>query len=109
MKAEAELSSAQTIVAQYEVEMFKPVNRYIKIKLPAPKPQTTSAIVLPDDFKPTEERYITAEVIAYASDIRFKDQLVMCGGAGTSVIVDKSMIEQITVNNQKITVKIIKL
>ena len=84
--------------------MFKPVNRYIEIKLPEPKPQTTSSIVLPDDFKPTEERHITAEVRAYAADVRFKDQLVMCGGRGASVIVDKSMIEEITINNRKINI-----
>ena len=84
--------------------MFKPVNRYIQIKLPKPKPQTTSSFVLPDDYKPTEERYVTVEVVAYASDVRFKDQLVMCGGPGTSVVIDKSMIEEITINNSKINV-----
>jgi len=29
---------------------------------------------------------------------------VMCGGTGTSVIIDKSMIEEITINNSKINV-----
>ena len=84
--------------------MFKPVNRYIQIELPEIVPQTTSGIVLPADFKPTEERYSTAEVVSYASDVRFKDQLVMCGGQGASVIVDKSMIEEITVDNERINV-----
>ena len=85
--------------------MFKPVNRYIQIELPNPKPQPTSSIVLPEDYKPTEEeRHITVKVVAYASDVRFKDQLVMQGGPGTSVIADKSMIEQITTNNGTINV-----
>ena len=84
--------------------MFKPVNRYIQIKLPQVVAQTPSGIVLPDDYKPTEERHITVEVAAYASDVRFKDQLVMCGGQGASVIVDKSMIEEITVDNERISV-----
>tara|TARA_B100001250_G_C19146023_1_gene505868 strand:+ start:116 stop:403 length:288 start_codon:yes stop_codon:yes gene_type:complete len=84
--------------------MFKPVNRYIQISLPKPKSQPTSGIMLPEDYKPTEERHITAKVVAYASDIRFKDQLVMCGGKGASVIIDKSMIEEITINNSKINV-----
>ena len=84
--------------------MFKPVNRYLQINLPQPKPQTTSSLVLPEDYKPTEERHITAKVVAYAADVRFKEQLVMCGGCGTSVIVDKSMIEEITINNSKINV-----
>ena len=80
--------------------MFKPVNRYIQIQLPKVIPQTPSGIVLPDDFKPTEERYSTAEVVSYASDVRFKDQIAH----GASVIIDKSMIEEITVNNEKINV-----
>ena len=84
--------------------MFKPVNRYIQINLPQVEPQTPSGIVLPEDFKPTEERYSKAEIVAYASDVRFKDQLAMCGGKGVSVIVDKSMIEEITINNSKINV-----
>ena len=85
--------------------MFKPVNRYIQINLPQPKPQPTSSIVLPEDYEPAEEeRHITVEVVAYASDVRFKDQLVMCGGPGTSVVIDKSMIEEITINNSKINV-----
>ena len=84
--------------------MFKPVNRYIQIELPKPKQKPTSNLVLPDDYKPTEDRHVTARVITYASDIRFKDQLVMCGGRGTSVIIDKSMIEEISTNNGKINV-----
>jgi co-chaperonin GroES (HSP10) len=80
--------------------MFKPVNRYIEIKFQKTEPQTQSGIVLPDDFKPIEERYGTAEVVSYASDVRFKDQIA----DGVSVIVDKSMIEEITVNNEKINV-----
>ena len=80
--------------------MFKPVNRYIQIKLPKPKQQTTSSLVLPDDYKPTEERHITAEVVAYADDVRFKGELQI----GSKLIVDKSMIEEITTNYGKINV-----
>jgi co-chaperonin GroES (HSP10) len=81
--------------------MFKPVNRYIQIKLTdPPNLKTTSGIVLPDDFKPTEERYGTAEVVSYAPDVRFKDQIAH----GASVIVDKSMIEEITINNSTINI-----
>ena len=84
--------------------MFKPVNRYIQIELPKPKPKPSSSLVLPDDYKPTEERHVKVKVVAFASDLRFKDQLVMHGGCGTSIIVDKSMIEEITINNSKINV-----
>jgi co-chaperonin GroES (HSP10) len=76
----------------------------MQINLPKPKPQTASGLLLPEDYKPAEERHITAEVVAYAADVRFKDQLAMCDGKGVSVIVDKSMIEEISVNNEKINI-----
>jgi len=39
--------------------MFKPVNRYIYIEVPKTKPiETLSGIVLPDDYKPKEERTV---------------------------------------------------
>lgn len=80
--------------------MFRPVNRYIQIEVPEVIKQTFSGIVLPDDFKPTEERYGIANVVSCAADVRFKDQIAH----GASVIVDKSMIEEITINNGKINV-----
>ena len=84
--------------------MFKPVNRYIQISLPQPKSKPEINLLLPDDYKTVEERYVTGKVVAFASDVRFKDQLVMHGGYGASVIIDKSMIEEITINNSKINV-----
>ena len=81
--------------------MFKPVNRYIQIKLPeTPVSQTTSGIVLPDDFKPAEERYGTAIVVSYAVDVRFNTELSM----NSKVVIDKSMVEEITVDNERINV-----
>ena len=81
--------------------MFKPVNRYIQIKLPDPPiSQTTSGIVLPDDFKPTEERYGTATVISCATDVRFGAEL----STNSKIVIDKSMIEEITIDNERINV-----
>ena len=75
--------------------MFKPVNRHVLIKNKPPKIENESpmGILLPDDFKPTEERYICSDVIDWAEDVRFN--LV----EGSKVVVDSSMIEEITVNN----------
>lgn len=75
--------------------MFKPVNRHILIKNRAPKIENESpmGILLPDDFKPTEERYMCIEVLDWAEDVRFKL------ATGSKVIVDSGMIEEITVNN----------
>ncbi|MAJ45403.1 MAG: hypothetical protein CMF96_11765 [Candidatus Marinimicrobia bacterium] len=75
--------------------MFKPVNRHVLIKNRAPKndKETPMGILLPEDFNPTEERYICSHVIDWAEDIRFKLR------EGSKVIVDSSMIEEITVDN----------
>ena len=71
--------------------MFTPVNRYIWIQIPPADPGEESLIVLPEGFKPPEERYVEVKAVCAASDIRFK---VM---PETSLIVDRSMIEQISI------------
>ncbi len=81
--------------------MFNPVNRYVSIRLPTP-PQhmTESGIMLPADFKPKEERYVTAEIISWANDVRFKENLKV----GTQIVVDKTMVEEINIKNQTINI-----
>lgn len=81
--------------------MFKPVNRYVLINLLNPTQNITeSGIMLPDDFKPQEERYVTAEVVAWAPDVRFKEDLQV----GTKIIVDKPMVEEINMKNESINI-----
>ena len=70
--------------------MFKPVNRYILVQEEETE-QTESLIVLPDDYKPTEERYVTVEVREVAEDVRFK---VL---PSSKIVIDRSMLEQITI------------
>ena len=76
--------------------MFKPVNRYVLVENSTEESdqETPMGILLPDDYKPTEERYTSLKVISCADDIRFKLS------AGSIIIVDRKMIEQITVNNR---------
>lgn len=77
----------------------KPVNRYLHIQLPDPAPTPEElTILLPDDFKPTEERYVVAQVINWADDVRFADHLTK----DAAVLVDKSMVEEIIVNNSQL-------
>ena len=75
--------------------MFKPVNRYVLVKNRTPKSEseTPMGILLPDDFKPTEERYSCIEIIDWAEDVRFDLS------EGASIVIDNSMIEEITVDN----------
>ena len=80
---------------------FKPVNRYLHIEVTQEEPpQTESGIVLPESFKPTEERHILVSVIEWAEDVRFVANL----SKYCKVIVDKSMIEQFNVNGEQYNV-----
>ena len=80
--------------------IFKPVNRYLHVSVaPPPEAATLSGIVLPDDYKPEPERYVPATLIACADDVRFKDKL----SEGAEVLIDRSMVEEIKLNNETIT------
>jgi co-chaperonin GroES (HSP10) len=80
---------------------LRPVNRYIQIDMSEPEvAERASGIVLPQDYAPTKERYASARVVACADDVRFGTEC----NTGTSIIVDRSMVEEIVVNNEKITV-----
>tara|TARA_R110000824_G_scaffold329865_1_gene516600 strand:- start:1859 stop:2128 length:270 start_codon:yes stop_codon:yes gene_type:complete len=71
--------------------MFNPVNRYILIDVPAKKEVSDSLIVLPEDYKPEEERYLEVITLQAAQDVRFSLPHL------TKLIVDRSMIEEIKV------------
>ena len=76
-----------------------PVNRYIVIEIIEPaSPEIESGIVLPADFKPTEERYISAKVIGWAHDVRFASDL----SAGATILIDRSMAEKIKLAGEDI-------
>ena len=73
--------------------MFKPVNRYILVDLLKNKETPESLIVLPDDYKPIEEKHAKVVVVSAASDARFTLE------KGAHVIVDRSMIEEINISD----------
>ena len=79
--------------------MFKPVNRYILIEIAArPEPSAESLIVLPEDYHAPESSHVTATVLGAAEDVRF---LLV---AGTEIIVDRSMVEEINIRGTNYTV-----
>ena len=80
--------------------MIQPVNRYIEVTLtPTINPEETT-ILLPQDFKPQEERYRQATIRSGAPDVRFAERL----SEGCDAIIDHSMIEEIKIGNELITV-----
>lgn len=78
--------------------MFKPVNRYIQVKISDPEPvKTETGILLPNDYEPKEERYVQASTLAWSPDVRFADDLQL----DSKIIIDKSMVEEINSNGLK--------
>ena len=81
--------------------MFKPVNRYIQLDLTnQDENKTESGILLPDEYKPAEDSYVTATVINFSEDVKYADKLEK----GSVVVVDKKMIEAIKFADKSINV-----
>ena len=81
--------------------MFKPVNRYVLVEgTKTEENQTDTGIILPDSFKPTQERHATVAALDWAEDVRFKDALSAAAKVGKTptLVVDKSMLEEICVD-----------
>jgi hypothetical protein len=72
--------------------MFKPVNRYILVDTPSEQDsQEQSLVVLPEDYKPEQERFIEVQTLAAASDVRFDINHL------PKLVVDGAMIEEISI------------
>ena len=81
--------------------MSQPVNRYVHIVIEdESENKTESGVVLPDDFKIHDDKFVSAHVVSWADDVRFSERL----SSGANVIVDKSMIEEINVDSKLFTV-----
>lgn len=73
--------------------MFNPVNRYILIQMPPKQPEVSSVVLLPEDYKPEEQRYSEVTVLKAADDVRFDLY------QDNKIIIDRSMVEQITIGS----------
>jgi co-chaperonin GroES (HSP10) len=78
--------------------MFRPVNRYILVDIPQKQePETSSGIVLPESFKPTEEKHMVVSVISWATDVKFENVL----NINSKLVIDRSMIEEVDIKGKK--------
>ena len=81
--------------------MFRPVNRYIHVEINKPDQDLDDyGIVLPEDYNPKEEKHITAGVISWSAEVRFAHLLK----PGLRIVVDQSMVEEIAINNETISI-----
>ena len=65
--------------------------------------KTNNGVLLPDDYKPEEDRYITATVLDTAKDcsLEFKVLRKASHQPSKEVIVERAMIEALTVKNKQ--------
>jgi hypothetical protein len=80
--------------------VLRPVNRHLTIIPHVKGNETPSGVILPEDFEPEEDRYITATVLDIAADCSAPIQKMRGHTAAKTIIVDRSMIEEIVVKDK---------
>ena len=84
-----------------EVKMLKPVNRHIAIVPHFKQEKTDTGVILPDDYKQEESKFIKATVIDVASDCKKDFHHLKYGRVGPKeIVVDKSMIEEVDIDGK---------
>ena len=84
-----------------EITMLKPVNRHLAIVPHFKQEQTDSGVILPDDYKKEESRYIKATVIDVAADCKKDFQSLKYSRVGSKdIVVDKTMIEEVEIGGK---------
>ena len=84
------------------LKTLKPVNRHLLIVPHVTKNETSSGVLLPDDFSPETQRYIEATVIDIADDCsrQFKGLKYTSFDTNNVIIVDQAMIEEVVVSDK---------
>lgn len=79
---------------------LRPTNRHLTIIPHFIRREKSSDVLLPDDFKQEEATYVKATVIDVASDCCDDFRRLNFSGENSDVIVQRSMIEEVTVDNK---------
>jgi len=87
----------------FRITKLKPVNRHLSLVL-SPEKETDekqSKVLLPDNYSPKKDKYTLATVVDVSSDCAeaFRS-LVRSASETRRVIVDRSMIEEVVVEDR---------
>ena len=83
-----------------DLSLLRPVNRHLLIVPHVKKNETSSGVLLPDDFQPDDDSYIEATVIDIAPDCNKQFRFLSRGHVDNNkIIVDKAMIREIKIKN----------
>ena len=86
------------------IKFLKPTNRHLTIVPHYTKEEEApTGILLPEDYKPSQERYILATVIDIASDCSSQIQKLKYDSAPEDclVAVDSSMIQEVNIRGKR--------
>lgn len=85
-----------------DIMRLKPVNRHLLIVPHVKKNETSSGVVLPDDYSPEQDMYVEATVIDVAEDCGKQFNPLRYGiiGEEKKIIVDRSMIQEVNVRDK---------
>jgi len=81
------------------INKLQPLNRHILIEPHLEKNETNSGVLLPEGFTPEMDKYITARVLSVSQDCKdsLKEACWFLDKKSVSVVVDRSMIEEVSV------------
>ncbi len=83
------------------VEMLKPVNRHLLIVPHVKKNETSTGVILPEDYSPEQDQYIEASVIDIATDCDKQFRHLRYGNIDNNrIVVDRSMIQEVTLKDK---------
>ena len=85
-------------------QTIKPVNRHLLIVPYFKEQKTSNGVLLPEDYKPEENRYVTATVMDAAKDCSMDLKKVVKKEYKkhfNEVVVERSMIDEISIRDKK--------
>ena len=75
---------------------LKPANRHLLVVPHVQQNETNTGVLLPDDYKPEEGRYIEATVIDIADDCDSQFRQLKFGTLeGNKIVIDRTMLEEV--------------
>ena len=84
-----------------KLERLKPVNRHLLIVPHVQKNETNTGVLLPDDYKSEEDRYIQATVIDIADDCDKQFRHLRLGTIDNNkIVIDRTMVEEVRLKDK---------
>jgi len=83
------------------IERLKPANRHLLIVPHVQKNETNTGVLLPDDYKQEEARYIEASVVDVADDCDKQFKHLRLGNVeNNKVVIDRTMVEEVKLKDK---------